>query len=271
MAPSENERTWRHHTAQRGDHGWRTRGVWVYGPRTEAHAEWAILTGRGHGIGFDLGRNGMESDVGLDLFAGRLGSLWLRLRCPWTKFLRISKDSGDPLWYESRHYGLRFAPFRGCAASVRFGSYDGMGPEARRWRDITLTKRTVFGLSRLTTTEGESGMTKVPTPEGEYPAAWVEVISESRYLGPLGKVRDRIMGPNRHRYIKLEVPGGIPVEGKGENSWDCGMDGIFGTSGKTVAEAVGNCARSVLRYRERYGGPHNLPRPMSVTEAEAWS
>ena len=45
--------------------------------------------------------------------------------------------------------------------------------------------------------------------------------------------------------------------------------GVFGTSGATVEEAVGNYVKAVLRNRENYGGPHDLDRPMTVSEAEA--
>jgi hypothetical protein len=69
--------------------------------------------------------------------------------------------------------------------------------------------------------------------------------------------------------VDLDIPGGIPHEGKGENSWDCGMDGLFGCSGATVAEAIANAVRHTQRDRERYGGPHNLTRPMTVAEAGA--
>ena len=45
--------------------------------------------------------------------------------------------------------------------------------------------------------------------------------------------------------------------GKGENSWDCGDDGIFGMGSREVtpAGAVGDYVKAVLKRRERYGMP----------------
>lgn len=57
--------------------------------------------------------------------------------------------------------------------------------------------------------------------------------------------------------VEIEVPEGIPHEGKGENSWDCGTDATFGmTTGEchSIAEGVGKLVGSVLNDRVRYGG-----------------
>lgn len=55
--------------------------------------------------------------------------------------------------------------------------------------------------------------------------------------------------------ISVEEPGGIPVPGKGENSWDCGDDAIHGlccsaSDWYAAKEAV---KQSVIRTRSRYG------------------
>lgn len=56
---------------------------------------------------------------------------------------------------------------------------------------------------------------------------------------------------------EIDIPGGIPFEGKGENSWDCGIDGTFGmTTGEVrdIPEAVGILVASCLRERVKNGG-----------------
>lgn len=56
---------------------------------------------------------------------------------------------------------------------------------------------------------------------------------------------------------EIDVPEGIPHEGKGENSWDCGVDATYGmTTGpvRSIAEAVGMLVGSCLRDRVKYGG-----------------
>lgn len=63
---------------------------------------------------------------------------------------------------------------------------------------------------------------------------------------------------------------GIPFPGKGENSWDCGEDGLFGTAFdvSTVAEACAQYREVVLDYRRRYGGERcaNEPWPQAPQE-----
>lgn len=54
-------------------------------------------------------------------------------------------------------------------------------------------------------------------------------------------------------WIDVEHPPAF--SGKGENSWDCGDDGIFGCGSKeiTPAGAVGDYIKRVVQARERYG------------------
>lgn len=61
----------------------------------------------------------------------------------------------------------------------------------------------------------------------------------------------------RMKRCEINVPEGIPHEGKGENSWDCGTDATFGiTTGEcySIPQGVGILVGSVLRDRVRYGG-----------------
>lgn len=245
---------------------WQERKVILHGPDIEASIAWHVLGKHGFGWGFRLGRNGGESDLGLDLYAGRIGSWWMRLCTPWTKWARVSKERDPKGWYNARHTGIRFHPHEGCLVRAEFEAYD---MASRRGHEWSITKTTILGKWRTEKTPGRTGETVVPLPEGSYPATWKEVTFTSRYVRFPGTLRDRIMGPRRHSSYMLDIPGGIPVEGKGESDYDCGMDGVFGTSGATVEDAVANAVRSVLRDRKRYGGPHNLERPTTVSEASS--
>lgn len=51
----------------------------------------------------------------------------------------------------------------------------------------------------------------------------------------------------------LEIPKGIPHAGKGENSWDCGDDGLFGIGGASVEDVIRRAQESVMHDRQRYG------------------
>lgn len=247
---------------------WQSKLVELIGPGYGARVEWSILYKTSFGWGLQVGRNGSESDLGLDVYAGRLGSIWTRIRAPWLKWARIDKDSGDDRWYEARHTGFRFFPFGGCFVSWEVDHGEGSSTRDPWWRHGTITKTTILGRQHHDTVEGDSGDTVVPMPEGPYPASWVEKISTISYVRFPGTLIDKVRGRRTRRYVDLRIEHGIPVEGKGENSWDCGMDGVFGTGGDTVKEAVGSCVRAVLRDRQRYGGPHHLPRPMTLQEAE---
>lgn len=251
---------------EKGTPFWR-HGRWsLHGPSTQISAEWNHLS-RGFGVGFRLGRNGSESDLGLDLYAGSFGSVWMRLQTPWTRWARIGQGICDD-WYYARHSGLRFFPHQGCYFELNVEDRDGSWSKGQPWwRSWSITTSTLLGKNRSEVTEQPGGMAKIPLPEGIYQGAWTEKTYVNYYTRPLGVLRDRLLGPRKHSSIYLEIPGGIPIEGKGENSYDCGMDGLFGCSGRTVQDAVGNAVTAVLRDRERYGGPHNLDRPMTVTEA----
>lgn len=63
--------------------------------------------------------------------------------------------------------------------------------------------------------------------------------------------------------VKIDMHEGeaIPHPGKGENSWDCGEDATFGTSGpaRSIEEAVGKLQGSVMERRRKYGGRDWVP------------
>lgn len=53
--------------------------------------------------------------------------------------------------------------------------------------------------------------------------------------------------------VSLTIPNGIPFAGKGENSWDCGDDGLYGCGGNSVDDAIRQAQRHVADRRQRYG------------------
>lgn len=242
----------------------------LYGPKIEARVEWSLLPPRGgHGIGARVGYNGAESDLGLDIYLGRLGSFWTRLQAPWTAWARVSKKQSPEDWYHARHTGVRLFPWQGCIIQATVGEREGTSSKGDPWwRDMKITHTDFWGRTKTTTEIMDMGSAVVPMPEGKYEATWKHQKFVSRYTGRLGKIKDAALGPRSHSTYWLEIPGGIPAEGKGENSWDCGMDGLFGCGGQTLEEAIGRAVSSSLRDRSRHGGPHNLPHPMTVSEAE---
>lgn len=107
----------------------------------------------------------------------------------------------------------------------------------------------VLGRSRYTTrTIGDEASVEIPLPEGRYPA--VATLTESTWKRPRWFTQ-------RRTYIDVKIPKGIPYAGKGENSWDCDDDGLFGYSseGPLLGRAIARGAEIVLEYRQRYGKP----------------
>lgn len=105
----------------------------------------------------------------------------------------------------------------------------------------------LLGRMECTTTTGDPEPIVVPMPEGNYP----------------GKVRreDRVWRRKRWPFSEkrrtdywIEMDIGVPCPGKGENSWDCEDDAIYGTGGKSIHDAVANVTRGALRQREMYAG-----------------
>jgi hypothetical protein len=72
--------------------------------------------------------------------------------------------------------------------------------------------------------------------------------------------RERLPWPHRTRYSTyIEHTDPPQFAGKGENSYDCDDDGIYGMSSqeKTEAGVVGDYIKAVLKNRERYGKPRD--------------
>jgi hypothetical protein len=84
----------------------------------------------------------------------------------------------------------------------------------------------------------------VPMPEGNYSAvAKVQRVTRgrTRWFKRTGQEVD------------LSIPKGIPFAGKGENSWDCDDDGLFGIGGNSIDDAIKRAQDAVNDRRKRYG------------------
>lgn len=113
-------------------------------------------------------------------------------------------------------------------------------------KDITLPIADwLIGRARIEKIDGERREVIVPMPEGSYRATAQHCVYETR--------RRWYWPVDRRPSVWLNIPGGIPCSGKGENSWDCGDDGLFGCGGDTEEEAIAHAVRSSLRDRRRQG------------------
>lgn len=106
----------------------------------------------------------------------------------------------------------------------------------------------------------------IPMPEGCYPARMrLEKRTWTRPRWPWKPFRIEQV------YIQIELPGGVPFEGKGENSYDCGEDGLWGcsSSGTSYEKAISHVVESVLESRRRYGF-NETNRPTLMAPARPW-
>lgn len=106
-----------------------------------------------------------------------------------------------------------------------------------------------FVLGRTLYTHEKTGPemeVSIPMPEGWYLALFTPQRQTWK--------RPRWFGTTVRESFDIRIPKGIPFAGKGENSWDCGDDGLFGMSADgSVQEAVSAVRTSVMESRKRYG------------------
>ena len=94
---------------------------------------------------------------------------------------------------------------------------------------------------------GEPFTVMVDMPEGHYEAVFTPQRQTWRYPRWFTHTRDS---------FDVKIPKGIPFAGKGENSWDCGDDGLFGCSEEgSIDEAKAKIRDYVMGRRRRYGNP----------------
>ena len=99
-----------------------------------------------------------------------------------------------------------------------------------------------------TETLGDPIPIDIGMPEGRYPALATlkrATRKRSRWLTFV------------ESYYDVRIPKGVPFAGKGENSYDCDDDGLFGYSSyeKTLEAVAAEGATHVLNRRTRYGKP----------------
>lgn len=91
-------------------------------------------------------------------------------------------------------------------------------------------------------------------------------MPEALYMGKARVTLDTWKRPRwpfpsvKAKHVQLEVPNGIPVEGKGESGYDCGEDALHGISvqADSVEEAIGKFVASVYRERRKHGVPASI-------------
>lgn len=214
------------------------------------------------GFGFDIGGGDSNDELQLALYLG-LVSIWLTYGARWVRRIAkgISKLRGHKY---TQQFGNHIQLHRGGAFSLEIGG-DHMGDSAvfKYYVDIS---RALKGRAVVTREIIQEGETSVVMPEKKYAARYT--IERLIWKHPRWFTQSRID-------IKIEVPEGIPHEGKGENSYDCGMDYSYGMSldyKDSLRDACDQFALYVIKSRQKYSAldqyqnvPSGLPtrQPMA--------
>jgi len=131
----------------------------------------------------------------------------------------------------------------------------------------------VFGDTRYEKKEVTRQAVLIPMPERNYRGTvTVERRTWARPRWPFrfGSLGENVLFHESLGYdLKMEEGEQIPFPGKGENSWDCGEDALFGQSGKGgIEDAIASAVRSVFKSRRRHGGSIAWkPEPASGAQA----
>lgn len=128
----------------------------------------------------------------------------------------------------------------------------------RPWHRNCVSIRVVewfTGKNECTTVYGEPFEVTIPLPEGSYRGVAKSYIWTA-------KNRFRTI---THEGFNFDFNPCLPFSGKGENSWDCGDDGLCGFSPSgTLEECIGKTVTSVLSSRKRYGNASWLDKGSTV-------
>lgn len=217
---------------------------------TNDHAEigvsWSLLH-RQPSLGFSLDKGGDSGgELTFSLRVPRAG-VYLSVELPrhWRKRFGLGG-------YEEREIGVRFHDGtlwfslwndpHDCDYRAPFSD-----PRSRSRQPVLHLTDLIFGKAKHHTEDLERFEGTLNLDAG-YPITARRFVSEWR--------RSRWPLPRRVMRVEIEIPGGIPIPGKGENGWDCEDDAIYGRTAPatTIEEAARKLVADVEQTRRKRGG-----------------
>ncbi len=205
--------------------------------------EWHI-PGCSFGIGFTVG--GMEDQLRISL-------------CLWLFSLYFSLERWPALekWETVANYHEREISFRVFSWALWWMLWmddNEWRSDDPKWRRGTFHIDDFFlGKNTYSKVDQAPIDAVVHLPEGDYPVK-VQFFTQTWK-------RPRWPFPRIRHGADVDCETGLPIPGKGENSWDCDDSAYMsiGTSATTVEEAIADATKRVLERRERYGGKNWMP------------
>lgn len=214
------------------------------------HCEWHLPAWHDLNIELSLNHYG-DTAIGLSI-----GFFWFwihictenrklyRLLEPLTKRKDQSYTNGRVIGLSLSQWVLRFHLW---ADPMEFRSKD-----PKWWSFYIDFANVIFGKTDFKKEVLQTGDAVIDMPEGEYPATY-EVI---RYTHK----RPRWFAKS-YESIDFNIPAGIPHWGKGENSYDTGMDGTFGISTAWTGNKYEAAKKIALRCLETRAKRGSLSEP----------
>lgn len=213
------------------------------------HLEWSIPARQSVSITLDLNTYG-DTAIGFHL------SLWLFSLFISTenrkiyKFLEKITKRPDQTYTNGRSIGLRFFS-NAIWVSLWEDTMEHRSKDPKWWHFTIAYDDLILGRAKYTREVIQTGECSIVMPEGEYPASYEVAIQ--KWKRPRWFVRVQ-------KSIYFTLPVSIPEEGKGENSWDIGMDGTSGIGTYYNGDLWGASRRVALQClesRQRYGSLHS--------------
>lgn len=214
----------------------------------------------------DLCENGWQEEaIGLSIAAfGLYLSVGLRSRFFYNLLEPITKRK-DQKYTNGRTIGISIH-----SGSIWVSLWEDPMESRRRdpkWWHFTITPMDIlFGKRAYSEKVLQEGEVNIDMPEGVYKATFKRFISYWK--------RPRFPFVQRLHRMSFDIPVGIPFEGKGENSWDCGMDATFGSTfpiqeHDSIYDIAKRFAIARLQERQRYGSLHSPDYAKWKLEGEA--
>lgn len=236
--------------------GWRNGRAWLNlrvdedGKRNdtiEARVQWVVRQRTSTRLGISLG--GGDGATELDVHVVVLGTgVYLGLDSPLTEKLTRLFCKADRAWDRERELSLSIHD-KALWWYVWQNTNEWKRSDPKWRRGSFHIDDWLLGKNQYRNEVIEEREVLVPMPEKAYPAtAKLELATWTR---------QRFGWPaTRMTRINLDVPGGIPHPGKGENAWDCGEDATYGITAPadSIEEGISKLVESVLTRRTRYGG-----------------
>lgn len=205
------------------------------------------IGGRHRWLGFHFGTSDMNGDFSLSV------GLW---------FASVYTHFGGYKSRKNRELSLCYYPdAEGIGGDFGYFSWR-VWTDPHSWRSSTPRWRegmwhiaeSVFGQHRYSDELlGDTQTATVKMPEASYTVKCTP--KRSMWTWP------RFKKPMVKNYMEVEAESGIPVPGKGENSWDCGDDAIFSTAFETdsVEEAARLFGERAMQRRKKYANANWRP------------